>query len=118
MKNAIRWFLGEFLPRVLYEFVWLLFSVSFGIYLALTAAGLTLVDIDPQLSAYGRTVVMVIFNAAMLRIILYYGLSALDKALDKVLSDRAEFLKTQVKFAVTMLRKQPVTDTDTEDKAE
>jgi len=118
MKKAIRWFLGEFLPRVLYEFVWLLFSVSFGIYLALTAAGLTLADIDPQLSVYGRTVVMIIFNAAMLRIILYYGLYALDKALDKVLSDRAEFLKTQVKFAVTMLRKQPVTDTDTEDKAE
>jgi len=116
MKNAIRWFLGEFLPRVLYEFIWLLFSVSFGIYLALTAAGLTLANIEPELLVYGRTIVMIIFNAAMLRIILYYGLNALDKALDKVLSDRAEFIKTQVKFAVTMLKKQPVTDTEEENE--
>ena len=110
--NALRFLAGEFLPKVLLEFLWLLFSVSFGMYIALTAAGLTLVNIEPQLSLYGRTVVMVIFNAACLRIILYYGLNALDKALDKVFQDRAEFLKTQIKFAATMLKKQPVNDSN------
>lgn len=100
MKKFISWFVLEFLSRVFMEFVWLLFT-------ALMAA-----SIAPMFTQYSGLVliVVVLFNAAAARVVLYFGLSYLDRQITEVNRANKEAAKNWVRFAITYLKKQPATE--------
>ena len=95
-----------FLGQTFGEFIWLLFSVAFG--MALTAAAL---KIDPEvyqaaLIPYGKFMVLVIFNAAALRVILRMGLAWLDTNMDAWQAAQAQqnhMARLGIKLAILQL---------------
>ncbi len=118
--KALKWFVIEFCSKVLMEFIWLLFSVSLGIYIVTEAVQLDSVQVDKIINTYGRWLVMVLFNAAALRIVMAIGLDWLDKRLEGQNAERQAMIdqaKMGIKLAVhTALGKPIITGDETEGK--
>ena len=118
--KALKWFVFEFCSKVFMEFLWLLFSVSLGIYIVTEAIQLEPAQVDEIIDNYGRWLVMVLFNAAALRIVLAIGLAWLDKRLDDQNTERQAMIdqaKIGIKLAVhTALGKPIITGDKTEGK--
>jgi hypothetical protein len=93
----------EFLPKVLIEFIWLLFSVGMGMAIV---AGVTNTDLEPILDVYAVPIAMVIFNAAASRYVIAYALDRIDKNLDRINAEQAaevEMIKTGIKAWLRIL---------------
>ncbi len=118
--KAMKWFVIEFCSKVFMEFIWLLFSVSLGIYIVTEAIQLDSTQVDQIINTYGRWLVMVLFNAAALRILTAIGLDWLDRRLDEQNTDRQAMIdqaKTGIKMAVRLALNKPiVTGDETEGK--
>lgn len=114
IKQFVGWLFVEFFPRVLMEFVWMLFSALFGV--VILAAALRAADLQ-AMRQYWEAMVMVIFNAAALRVVLYFGLRWLDRymdALDAARQEQIALVKNGVSFAVNILNKPKQKDKDGE----
>jgi hypothetical protein len=70
--KQIKWFVTEFLPQLLVEFVWLMFSVSFGMAIVATGMKIPTDVFEQTVFQYGQFVILVVFNAAALRVILRF----------------------------------------------
>jgi hypothetical protein len=102
--KALKFIVSQFLPRVALEFVWLLFSAFLGMALLITAMQVPQAVYAPAIIQYRAYLLMLIFNAAMIRVILYYGLAWLDKLLDNVLSGKLEMVKAGIRLAINNLK--------------
>lgn len=110
--KAIKFLTFEFFPKVVMEFVWLLFSVSFGMMIVFEATQISDLELDRIVTQYGSWIVMVLFNGAALRIVLHFGLNWLDKRLDQQAAESRETMdqaKTGIRYAIKMLLHQPIT---------
>lgn len=103
--KAIKFFVSQFLPRVVLEFVWLLFSAFLGMSLLIAAMQVPQAVYAPAVIQYRSYLLLLIFNAAMIRVILYYGLAWLDKLLDQVMAGKWDMIRTGIKLAVNGLKK-------------
>ncbi len=113
--KVLKWLIVEFFSKVFLEFVWLLFSVSLGIYIVTKAVQLEQSRVDEIINTYGRWLVMVIFNAAALRIVMAIGLAWLDRKLDEQKAETQAMLdqaKTGIKLAVRMALGKPITTSE------
>jgi len=111
MNRSISFLLFEFAPRVFMEFLWLLFSVALGMFLVAQAAQVAL---DPIINVYSGWLVMVLFNAALLRHVMRYGLDWIDKELDRLnqqQQQQREMIRVGFLFAIRQaLGRRPPAD--------
>lgn len=118
--KIIKFLTFEFFPKIMMEFVWLLFSVSFGMMIVFEATQISDVELERIITQYGSWIVMVLFNGAALRIVLHFGLNWLDKRLDQQAAesrDTVDQAKTGIRYAIKMLLHQPiVTEPGPDDK--
>lgn len=94
-------FLMDLFGKVVLEFIWLLCSVSLGMYVVGKAAQ---VDLDPIVETYSRWLVMVLFNAAMFRYIVAYGLERIDRELDRGLDERRQMFASVRQYMIMAAR--------------
>jgi hypothetical protein len=109
MKKIVSFLFFEFLPRVAMEFIWLLFTVSLGISVTVAALNRPGTELDYVVQAFGAQIVVLIFNAAAIRVVLYFGLTYIDKSLDQAIVARHEMLgniKLGIHYALHSLKKQ------------
>ena len=109
IKHAVS-FLVSLFGKVVIEFIWLLFSVSFGMSIVAYAAH---VDLDPIIKQYGRWLVVVLFNAAMLRYVVAYALDWIDRELDKTAAQRRaqmDLIRSGFAMAVRMFKRSESDD--------
>lgn len=116
LNASIKFMVMEFLPKVLMEFIWLLFSVGMGMAIV---AGVTDTDLEPILDAFAVPITTVVFIAAASRYVIAYGLERIDKDLDKIAAQQANemsLIKTGVQMSVRMLLGKKVTTEGQDEK--
>jgi hypothetical protein len=106
MKNALRFIVTTVLPETFMEFLWLFFSMALGMALAGVALDVSQDIYTGLVQAYIVYAVMVVFNAAMLRVLLRHGLDWLDKRLQaqqETQAQNAALARVGVKMAIQTL---------------
>lgn len=114
-SSWLRWFVFEFLSKVVMEFIWMIFSVSLGIFVITHATQMPQDQVDLIISGYGRWLVLILFNAAAVRVVLSLGLDRIDRQLDQVISsqqDQYDQMRTGMKLAIRMLLHRPIQSPD------
>lgn len=106
-KEYARWIAFEFLTRVVMEFIWLLFAMSLGVVMTSRVLNLPFEQVLEAVKSMRTFLVMILFNAAAVRIVLYFGLNWLDKKTDQYVEEQKSTLsaiKTGIKLAINNLK--------------
>lgn len=118
MLRLAKIFVTEILGKAVIEFIWQLAALSLGLFLAGRYLGQELPAGFYQ--NYSSLIIVILFNAAVLRVILAYALEWMDTELTRLDAAQAETrqaAKTGMKLAVYNLLGKRIPDPE-EEKAE